>query len=129
MWLFRPRRVAHAHCDLPCGVYDPAQARIEAVSLKAIAQKYQASSDEVFRQRCVFLKEQRAELVKHHLWVLWTDYFKPVHLAMFPQLHHLSWRPPQQAGEAKKSMNPAVADQLLALIDEIAGIFAQTKKT
>ena len=125
----RPRHVAHAHCDLPCGVYDPAQARIEAASVKAITQKYQASSDEVFRQRCVFIKEQRAELVKHHLWVLWTDYFKPVHLSLFPNLHDLFWRATQEAGEAKKSMDLAGADRLLALIDEIAEIFAQTKET
>jgi nickel superoxide dismutase len=127
MRFLRPRRVAHAHCDLPCGVYDPAQARFEAQSIKAICKKYQASSDEVFRQRCVFIKEQRAELVKHHLWVLWTDYFKPVHVARFPGLHDLFWRATQEAGEAKKSMDPAVADHLLALIDEIADIFSQTK--
>ena len=128
MSILRPRHLAHAHCDLPCGVYDPAQARIEAESVKAIAQKYQASSDEVFRQRCVFIKEQRAEMVKHHLWVLWTDYFKPVHLAMFPELHDLFWRATQEAGEAKKSMDPAVADALLALVDQIADIFWKTKK-
>ncbi len=129
MSAFRPRHVAHAHCDLPCGVYDPAQARIEAESVKAIIEKYLASSDEIFRQRCVFIKEQRAELVKYHLWVLWTDYFKPVHLAMFPNLHDLFWRATQEAGEAKKGMDPAVADRLLALIDEIAEVFAQTKET
>ena len=33
-----------------------------------------------FKQRCVTIKEERAEEVKHHLWVLWTDYFKPEHL-------------------------------------------------
>lgn len=128
MSLLRPRRVAHAHCDLMCGVYDPAQARIEAESVKAIAQKYQDSTDEVFRQRCIFIKEQRAELVKHHLWVLWTDYFKPPHVEQFPQLHDLFWRAAKKAGDAKKSMDPAVADELLALIDEIAGIFWKTKK-
>jgi nickel superoxide dismutase len=110
-----------------CGVYDPAQARIEAESVKAIAQKYQDSTDEVFRQRCIILKEQRAELVKHHLWVLWTDYFKPPHVEQFPQLHDLFWRATKKAGDAKKSMDPAVGDELLALIDEIAGIFRKTK--
>lgn len=128
MTLLRPRRVAHAHCDLPCGIYDPAQARIEAESVRAIAQKYQDSTDEVFRQRCAFIKEERAELVKHHLWVLWTDYFKPAHLEQHPQLHDLFWRATKKAGDAKKSMDPAVGDELLALIDQIAGIFAQTKK-
>jgi len=128
MTMLRPRRVAHAHCDLMCGVYDPAQARIEAESVKAIAQKYHDSTDEVFRQRCIILKEQRAELVKHHLWVLWTDYFKPPHVEQFPQLHDLFWRATKKAGDAKKSMDPAVGDELLALIDEIAGIFWKTKK-
>ena len=126
--LLRPRRVAHAHCDLMCGVYDPAQARIEAESVKAIAQKYQDSTDEVFRQRCIILKEQRAELVKHHLWVLWTDYFKPPHVEQFPQLHDLFWRATKKAGDAKKAMDPVVGDELLALIDEIAVIFWKTKK-
>ncbi|MBU1865025.1 MAG: superoxide dismutase, Ni, partial [Actinobacteria bacterium] len=61
MNIWKPAKVAHAHCDLMCGVYDPAQARIEAQSVKAIAEKYQASDDDVFRQRCIILKEQRAE--------------------------------------------------------------------
>ena len=82
--LLRPSRVAHAHCDLPCGVYDPAQARIEAESVKACQQKYQDSDDPVFKERAVTIKEERADLVKHHLWVLWTDYFKPDHLQKFP---------------------------------------------
>jgi nickel superoxide dismutase len=85
-WL-SPTRVVHAHCDLPCGVYDPAQARIEAESVAKIIEKYHASDDEVFRQRAIVIKEARAELVKHHLWVLWTDYFKPQHLEQFPNLH------------------------------------------
>ena len=125
--LLRPRRIAHAHCDLMCGVYDPAQARLEAESVKAIAQKYQDSTDEVFRQRCIIIKEQRAELVKHHLWVLWTDYFKAPHAEQFPNLHDLIWRAAKKAGDAKKSMDPKVGDELLALIDEIAEIFWKTK--
>lgn len=127
MAFLRPRRVAHAHCDLMCGVYDPAQARIEAESVRAIAQKYQDSTDEVFRQRCVIIKEKRAELVKHHLWVLWTDYFKPEHLEQIPDLHDLFWRATKKAGEAKKSMDPKVGDELLALIAEIDGVFQKTK--
>src|SRR5690606_19446872 len=75
--ILRPRLEATAHCDLPCGVYDPAQARIEAESVKAIQEKYQGNEDPEFRTRALKIKEQRADLVKHHLWVLWTDYFKP----------------------------------------------------
>ena len=128
MRLLAPSKRAHAHCDLMCGVYDPAQARIEAESVRAIAEKYQDSDDDVFRQRCVALKEERAELAKHHLWVLWTDYFKPPHLEDFPNLHDLFWRATKKAGDAKKSMDPAVGDELLGLIDEIADIFWKTKQ-
>jgi len=110
-----------------CGVYDPEQARIEAKSVYAIATKYQDSDDEVFKQRCVLLKEQRAQLVKEHLWVLWTDYFKPEHLELHDDLHDLFWRATKQAGECKKSMDPAEGQKLLDLIDEISDVFAATK--
>jgi nickel superoxide dismutase len=122
-----PSRVAHAHCDLPCGVYDPAQARIEAESVQKILEKYHASDDEVFRQRAIVIKEQRAELVKHHLWVLWTDYFKPPHLEQFPNLHDLFWRATKKAGEAKHSVDQNVASELLDLIAEIDSVFQKTK--
>ena len=120
-----------AHCDLPCGVYDPAQARIEAQSVKAICEKYLDNDDPDFRTRALIIKEQRAELVKHHLWVLWTDYFKPPHFEKYPGLHQLFNEATKLAGGgggAKASTDPAVADQLLAKIDEIAEIFAETKK-
>jgi nickel superoxide dismutase len=124
----RPTRVAHAHCDLPCGVYDPAQARIEAESVKGCQQKYQDSDDPVFKERAVAIKEERADLVKHHLWVLWTDYFKPDHLAKFPQLHDTFWNATKLAGESKKSEDPAQGQKLLDAIGEIDKIFWETKK-
>ena len=125
--LLAPRTVAHAHCDLPCGVYDPAQARIEAESVKAIMEKYQQNEDPVFRTRALIIKEQRAELVKHHLWVLWTDYFKPQHLEQFPNLHDLFWRATKQAGEAKHSVDPADQQKLLDLIGEVDDIYQKSK--
>ena len=119
---------AYAHCDLPCGVYDPAQARIEAESVKAIMEKFAGSDDNVFKSRAVFIKEERADLVKHHLWVLWTDYFKPNHLEKYPQLHDLFWKATKAAGEAKKTNDTAVAEDLLSQIAEIDRIFWETKK-
>jgi nickel superoxide dismutase len=118
-----------AHCDLPCGVYDPAQARIEAESVKAVIAKYHASDDEAFRTRAILIKEQRSELVKHHLWVLWTDYFKPPHFEKYPQLHALFNEATKLAGAGgtKGGLDEAVADQLLAKIDEISKIFWETK--
>ena len=94
--------VVSAHCDLPCGVYDPAQARIEAESVKAISEKYQANTDPEFRTRAILIKEQRAELVKHHLWVLWTDYFKPPHFEKYPHLHQLFNEATKLAGAARR---------------------------
>ena len=123
-----PPELVHAHCDLPCGVYDPAQARIEAESVKACMEKFNASEDAVFKERAVFIKEERADLVKHHLWVLWTDYFKPEHLEKHPQLHDIFWKATKAAGEAKKTNDTAVADRLLANIAEIDTIFWETKK-
>ena len=87
--LLAPTVEVSAHCDLPCGVYDPAQARIEAESIKAIIAKVADNDDPDFRTRAILIKEQRSELVKHHLWVLWTDYFKPPHFEKYPQLHTL----------------------------------------
>ena len=123
-----PPSAVHAHCDLPCGVYDPAQARIEAESVKNTIDKFNDSKDEVFRTRATIIKEERADLVKHHLWVLWTDYFKPEHLEKYPQLHDLFWKATKTAGEAKKGNDAAVGQRLLDQIDEIAGIFWETKK-
>ena len=128
--LLAPRTVAYAHCDLPCGVYDPAQARIEAESVKAIMEKYQQNEDPAFRTRALLIKEQRAELVKHHLWVLWTDYFKPAHFEKYPQLHELFNQATKQAGAAaaKGKVDPAEGQKLLEQIDEIAKIFWETKQ-
>src|ERR1035438_881381 len=66
--------VVSAHCDLPCGVYDPALLNFDAQSVKACMENCAASSDPDFKVRAVLIKEERCELVKHHLWVLWTDY-------------------------------------------------------
>ncbi len=118
---------AYAHCDLPCGVYDPAQARIEAQSVKAIMERYNQNQDVDYRTRCIVIKEERADLVKHHLWVLWTDYFKPEHLEKVPNLHDLFWRATKAAGDTKKTTDVAVADKLLSLIDEVDAAFKATK--
>jgi nickel superoxide dismutase len=131
----KPRRTVHAHCDVPCGIYDPAQARIEAESVKAIQERYQKADEmksgtetpDEYRSRCLVVKEQRADLVKDHLWVLWTDYFKPDHLETYPQLHELFWNATKEAGLAKKSQDPAQGQKLLDQIDEISKIFWETK--
>lgn len=126
MRLFSVKPV-HAHCDLPCGVYDPVQARVEAQSVLEIMKKYEGLHEED-KWRAVMIKEQRADLAKQHLWVLWTDYFKPEHVEKYPQLHDLFWRATKQAGATKKTVDPAEGQKLIDLIDEIAEIFWATKK-
>lgn len=117
----------YAHCDLPCGVYDPMQAKIEAESVHKILEKYADLHDED-KWRAVIIKEERLELVKHHLWVLWTDYFRPEHLDAHPDLHDLFWKTTKQAGAVKKTTNPEESKKLLDMIDKISEVFWSTKK-
>lgn len=117
----------YAHCDLPCGVYDPAQALIEAKSIKAIMEKYEGL-DDANKTRAIIIKEERAELVKHHLMVLWADYFKPEHLEKYPDLHDKFWKAIKQASSCKHHLEVKEGDKLVAAIEEIAEIFAETKK-
>ncbi|MGH8906583.1 MAG: superoxide dismutase, Ni [Egibacteraceae bacterium] len=116
----------HAHCDIPCGVYDPEQARIEAESCLRIIEKYHDSDDPLFRERCVAVKEERTELAKHHISVLWSDYFKPEHLEQFPDLHEICWQALKQCSTVKRSMSTADAQRLLDLIDRIDEMWKKT---
>ena len=124
--ILRPARVVHAHCDIPCGIYDPEQARIEAESCYKIIGMYEASDDALFKARCIHVKEERAELVKHHLDVLWHDYFKPEHLDKVPNLHDLFWNANKQASKVKASTDLADAKKLLDMIDEIDAAWKAT---
>ena len=117
----------YAHCDLMCGVYDPAQARIEAQSVYNAVKIYQDTDDEITKQRALQIKEERAEMVKHHLWVLWTDYFKKNHAEKFDNLHDLFWRATKAAGAVKKTAKLEDAEKLINLVDEVGKIFEQTK--
>ena len=122
----RPAQTAYAHCDIPCGVYDPAQARIEAESCYRIIEKYHASDDALFKARCIHVKEERAELTKHHIDVMWHDYFKPEHLEAVPNLHELFWNANKQASKVKASTDTADTKALLDAIDEIDAAWKAT---
>ncbi|MCD9142434.1 superoxide dismutase, Ni [Streptomyces albireticuli] len=126
--LFAAKVQVSAHCDLPCGVYDPAQARIEAESVKAVQEKYQANQDPDFRTRALVIKEQRAELAKHHVSVLWSDYFKPPHFEKYPELHQLVNDTLKALSTAKASTDPKTGEKALELIAQIDKIFWETKK-
>ena len=124
--LVGPKVVAHAHCDLLCGVYDPEQARIDAESCYRIIQRYAASEDPTFRTRAIAIKEKQADLVKHHLDTLWHDYFKPEHLEAVPNLHELFWNATKQVSKVKASTDLDDAQKLLDLIDEVDAAWKAT---
>ena len=124
--ILAPTTTVRAHCDLPCGVYDPEQARIEAESCYKIIEKMGQNSDATFTARAIDIKEERAELVKHHLDVLWHDYFKPEHLDKVPNLHELFWNATKQASKVKASTDIADAKKLLDLIDEVDAAWIAT---
>src|ERR687884_2277349 len=124
-WL-APTTVARAHCDLPCGVYDPEQARIEAESCYKIIEKYNGNEDPTFRTRAIHIKEERADLVKHHLDVLWHDYFKPEHVEKVPKLHEMFWNATKQVSKVKASTDLADARKLLDIINDIDAAWKAT---
>ena len=124
--ILHPTRVVDAHCDIPCGVYDPEQARIEAESCYKIIQKYHDSQDELFRTRCIAVKEERAELTKHHIDVMWHDYFKPEHVEKYPDLHDTFWKATKQASKVKQSLDAGAAKELLGMIDTIDEMWKAT---
>ena len=124
--ILRPTRIVDAHCDVPCGIYDPEQARIEAESCLRIIEKYEANEDPVFRQRCIIIKERQADVAKHHIDVLWHDYFKPEHLEQFPDLHDVCWKAAKQASKVKHTVDAGAARELLGLIDRIDEMWKAT---
>lgn len=126
MKLFNIKPV-YAHCDLPCGVYDPSQAMVEAKSVHEIMLKYDGLGEHD-KTRAIVIKEQRAELVKYHLMVLWADYFKPEHLEQYPDLHNMFWQAIKQASQCKRHIDPEEGQKLIDQVEAISKIFWETKK-
>lgn len=130
---------ASAHCDGPCGVYDPASARIAAEAVlsmtkKILALEVPSSSDQQVLasyhntlSRFIQIKEEQAQLAKDELLILWTDYFKPHHLEKYPDLHDRFWKAAKLCSACKVEVNLDHANQLMDTIEEIHDIFWATK--
>lgn len=131
--IFRPARVAFAHCDGPCGVYDPASARIAAEAVLSMEKKLAALGDgqdlatQNTRSRFIAIKEQQAELTKKELDILWHDYFKPEHLAKVPDLHEMFWTAAKLCSKNKTESDAANGEALVAAIEKIHNAFWGTK--
>jgi nickel superoxide dismutase len=109
----------HAHCDVPCGIYDPSGA--------VIAAKTVARMVELIGQIEVAVKEEHAEKVKHEVQIIWSDYFKPEHLAKFPDLHDQVWKLLKLASKNKQNVDAAAAAELVAATEAFAATFAASK--
>lgn len=130
-----PAHTAHAHCDVPCGIYDPKPAQIAAATCLKMIQKISElpldnPSIETRNNfvRMVWTKEEHARKCKEELLILWTDYFKPEHLEQHPELHDKFWNTTKLASKVKQTVDAKLAAELVMAVDEIAGIFEDTKK-
>jgi nickel superoxide dismutase len=136
-WL--PIHEAHAHCDIPCGIYDPIGAKIAAQTVLKMVMRIQAldypqggTHEEYAAYRNTFgryvtVKEQHADLVKHEVDILWHDYFKPEHLEKHPDLHNNVWETTKLASANKQNVDLEAAKKLVASVDQIAETFWATK--
>ena len=123
-----------AHCDVPCGIYDPISAKIAAQTVLKMAVRLEAADLETpdisvpnSVARYIAVKEEHAQGVKSELNILWSDYFKPEHLAEYPNLHELFWNANKLAGANKQGVSSSSAKEWVEAVDEIAKIFWATK--
>ena len=132
--VFAPKTVVHAHCDIPCGIYDPARGRRRRSHRRpdGRAHRTDLDGDDTDTRnkfiRCVRVKEEHAEKVKHEVQVIWSDYFKPEHLTAYPDLHGKVWKVLKLASKNKQSVDADAAAQLEAAVKEFGEIFWATKK-
>ena len=134
---FLPQDTAYAHCDVPCGIYDPRAAQIAAATVLKMAQKINeikaapGTPEELQARnsfvRMVWTKEEHARRCKEELLILWTDYFKPEHLEKFPDLHAKFWNAAKLCSKNKQAVDLGLAQELVKAVDEIADIFTKSK--
>jgi nickel superoxide dismutase len=129
-----PAEMIAAHCDIPCGIYDPKPAQIAAATVLKMVQlildlptENPSVNDRNKFVRCVWTKEEHARKCKEELLILWTDYFKPEHLQKFPNLHDTFWKAAKLCSTNKQEVSLDHAHELVKAVDEIADIFQQTK--
>lgn len=128
------QQIAYAHCDVPCGIYDPKAAQTAAATVLKMVEKITAlPTDSVSLNdrnnfvRMVWTKEEHARKCKEELLILWTDYFKPEHVEQFPDLHTTFWKAAKLCSTNKQEVSIDHAKELVTAVDEIANIFSKTK--
>ena len=128
-----------AHCDGPCGVYDPSSARVAAEAVLSMTKKITdlqapAAGDAAAMvayqntmSRFIAIKEEQAQITKDELLILWTDYFKPQHLEQYPDLHTTFWQAAKLCSSCKVEVSVQHATELMAAVEKIHGMFWATK--
>ncbi|CCH65423.1 Nickel-dependent superoxide dismutase [Richelia intracellularis HM01] len=134
-----PAPEVHAHCDGPCGVYDPASARITAEAVLSMTKKIidlevPATGDKAAHiayqnllSRYISIKEEQAQKTKDDLLILWTDYFKPIHIEQYPDLHDIFWKAAKLCSACKVEVSLKNAQELMDSVQNIHQIFWSTK--
>ena len=129
-----PFGVAHAHCDIPCGIYDPHDAIQAAQTCIRMTELILESEDVSTRGarnnliRYVAAKEEHATKAKDDILIIWTDYFKPEHLEKYPNLHELVWNACKLGSQVKQNVDMDAAQAFKAALEEIGNIFWETKQ-
>jgi nickel superoxide dismutase len=131
---------AEAHCDVPCGIYDPTPAKIAAKTVERMIRqladiKPPNESSDVYAvleyvqmtSRRIAVKEEHAEKVKRELSILWSDFFKPEHLQKFPNLHDMFWQAEKLASKVKQDGGIETTEKLNEAVDAIAKMFYEAK--
>ncbi|MBI4019132.1 MAG: superoxide dismutase, Ni [Candidatus Aenigmarchaeota archaeon] len=123
-----PAAKASAHCDIPCGIYDPHIAQMAAHTVIRMVTLINENKDDAHKvARFTAVKEQHAEICKHEIRVLWGDYFKPEHIQKYPNLHDLVWKTLKLASKARQEADVKAADELLESVNKVAEIFWEAK--
>jgi len=132
---YLPTQPVSGHCDVPCGIYDPKPAQIAAATVLKMVDKLLDSpkvnrgvEDRNTTVRCIWTKEEHARKCKEEILILWTDYFKPEHLQMFPDLHEKFWKAAKLCSQNKQHVDKNLAQQLVDAVNEIAEMFNKSKK-
>lgn len=133
-----PLRIVHAHCDIPCGIYDPTAAKIASQTVLVMVQKINSLETPIGEKefklnyknslmRMIWTKEEHARKCKEEILILWTDYFKQEHLEKFPDLHTTFWEAAKLCSYNKQHIDEEKAQELVSVVNKIDDIFQQSK--
>lgn len=130
---FFPSKIAYAHCDIPCGIYDPHAAQVAAHTVIRMTQLLSdvKKDDETKAMhdvaRIAHVKEEHASSVEEELGTLENDYFKEEHFSKYPELKGLIADAVKLSAKVRQNIDMISAEELLEKVLKISEIFYKTK--